>query len=183
MWIFFLRMQIFCFLCLFLVEVFCLAGFFGFVWLFKNIYLFFSIIITAVCNQAVTIRSMLSPKYLGLDWIDAFHMVWTVSSSSFGIGAMVFSPSAITSPHHYTSLRRWESLDHEVTKRKSKKETFSSLPNYATLEFTGCICMRQSASVVLSLAQTQNFGKVLEPKRIVNYYIEFKTKLVCFFKN
>lgn len=38
----------------------------GFLFVF-NIYLFFSIIITAVCNQAVTLRCMLSPKHLGLD--------------------------------------------------------------------------------------------------------------------
>lgn len=142
------------------MGIICVYFWFLFFFFFN---LFISIIITAVCNHAVTIRCMLSPKYLGLDWTDTFLMVWTVSSSSFGIGAMVLSPPAKTSPHHYA--RSWKSLEHEVTKRKSKKETFPSL----ILRDASRLCNTRvhwlylhvpSAWIVLSLGQSQVSEKV-----------------------
>lgn len=169
---------------LFVFSLLLVCGFF-------NIY-FFSIIITAVCNQAVTIRCMLSPKYLGLDWIGTFHMVWTVSSTSFGFAAIVLSPPGRTSPCHHASLRRWKSLDHEVTKRKSNKETFPSLISRAASRLcsTRVQWLYLHMTISLNCAQFRSNSKlwkslpeVLEPVTIVNYYIEFKMKLLCSFEN
>lgn len=124
---------------------------------------------------------------IGLNWHLPYGMDNIITLSGLD-WSKVLSPPAITSPHHYASSSTWESLDHEVAKEKSKKETVPSLILRDTSRLLNTRVHRLYLHVMISLnfAQFGSNSKLWKSirtwknwellRRIYNYFSMFLWK-------